>query len=125
MRRVILDANFMLLPLERKVDVYSKLEDFLDDRVGLFAPKAVFDELRGMAGRGNKEARVAKACLQLAQMRGVGEIASMNKKPDDAIMEIAQKTDVVCTVDAALAARLKGKGVRTVAVKANGNLASR
>ena len=125
MARIILDANFILLPLERKVDIYSQLRGMFEGKMEFVAPRQVFSELSAMAGERGKRARLAKAALELAQKNLVGQISSTARKADDAIVEAAGRQDVVCTNDAALGRKLAAKGVRTLSATANGMLAAR
>ena len=123
MKRIILDTNFLLMPIQSGIDIYTKLEEMLEDVAARpCAPKAVFDELKGMAGKKDKKARLAKASLELAIKRKVEEVPSGKGSPDSEIVALAQPGDFVCTNDNGIAKKLREKNVTTIGARNNGTV---
>ena len=114
MRKILLDTNFLLIPYQFKVDVFTQIDKistfnykiFILDR-SLEELKKIVDEQRGK----NKDA--AKIALKLVAIKNIGIIKTKsNKKTDEIILELASKNNfIVATQDKELKSRLKEKNV--------------
>lgn len=115
---VIPDTNFLLVPGQFGVDVFSELHRILDVRFKIAVPNVVLQELevieRKSRGRDLLAIRMAKKLAERFEKVDVGEFG---KKPiDDQIFEFAIGNErvIVCTNDKGLKKRLRERGVPVV-----------
>ncbi len=115
---VIPDTNFLLVPGQFGVDVFSELHRILDVRFKIAVPNVVLQELevieRKSRGRDLLAIRMAKKLAERFEKVDVGEFG---KKPiDDQIFEFATGKErvIVCTNDKGLKKRLRERGVPVV-----------
>jgi rRNA-processing protein FCF1 len=110
MRKVILDTNFLLLPYQFRLDVFSEIERALDEPKELLVPSVVLEELRRLAARRNRAAKLGLAMLEQKMKEGKVQAVKSSGKADDWIAGNAEKLDaVVCTNDIGLRKRLLRK----------------
>ncbi|MBI5636075.1 hypothetical protein HY993_03890 [Candidatus Micrarchaeota archaeon] len=111
---VVLDTNFLLLPIEKKLDVYEKIPLLFDDAVAFYTPRQCFDEL--MAKREEKK---FGAALELARKK-IRVVLVLSQKPDDAVVEACREYKAVAaTNDRQLREKLKKAGVKTIFLRGN------
>ena len=115
---VIPDTNFLMVPGQFGVDVFSELHRILDVRFRIAVPNVVLQELdvieRKSRGKDLMAIRMAK---KLAERFETIEIGRFGERPiDDQIFEFATKKErvIVCTNDKGLKKRLREKGVPVV-----------
>ncbi len=115
---VIPDTNFLLVPGQFGVDVFSELRRILDVRFKIAVPNVVLQELevieRKSRGKDLMAIRMAKKLAERFERVDIGEFG---KRPiDDQIFEFAVKNKrvIICTNDKGLKRRLREKGVPVV-----------
>ena len=121
-----MDSNFLMLPMVRRINLRDELDRLLNVNYRLVAPRAVVEELEGLASRGRPiEKRRARFALNLMHSWGVEVVESPRcVKVDDAILECALKRGcVVATNDAELKSRLRRLGVAVVYLRGGKRLA--
>lgn len=96
MLRIILDTNFVTIPFQFKVDIYSEIERIIDEPHTLEFPKICLAELQKL--------KQGKAALELMQKKGVSFVeVPFKKNVDDSIVDYAnEKKAVIATQDALL-----------------------
>ncbi|OIO27439.1 hypothetical protein AUJ16_03590 [Candidatus Micrarchaeota archaeon CG1_02_60_51] len=110
----MLDTNFLLLPFERRIDVFEGVERLLEEPVQFVVLKECLDEARASRLFKSVEAMVAKKARVVSAGKG---------KPDDLILSWAKENGaVVCTADARLRIRLKKLGVPVILLKGESRL---
>jgi hypothetical protein len=115
--KFLLDTNFLLIPGQFGVDVFSELSVF--GKPELYTLKSVLSELEKLsAGRG-RNGRAARIGIAMLEKNSVTMLRPRkNEATDDQIIRAARKGDfAVCTQDAALAGRLKGTGIKVVTLR--------
>ncbi len=115
---VIPDTNFLLVPGQFGVDVFSELHRILDVRFKIAVPNVVLQELDviGRKSRG-KDLLAIRMAKKLAERFEKVEMGEFGKKPiDDQIFEFAIGNErvIVCTNDRELKKRLRERGVPVV-----------
>lgn len=138
--KVFLDTNFLLIPYQCHVDIFSEIERVLDVPYGLIVLQHCVDELEKMLQSGVQSERLgAKLALELVKARleppkGIKCLFSGLKEPekqknlkiaggscakhtDDAILEAASSEDFVATLDKELKKRLKRKNIKIITLK--------
>ncbi len=114
--KVIMDTNFLMLPLQFRVNVPGEIARLLDVSYELLVPDKVLIELRTLAKKGGlNERRAARIGLELA--RGMKEIKLSGENTDDAILSAVDTETIVCTNDKELKERSLEKGGRVIYLK--------
>jgi len=114
--KFLLDTNFILIPAQFRVDVYSELSGF--GKPELYTIDLVLKELEKLIHSRGKKSRQAKMALLRLKKEGVKILITGARQADAAIVKIAsQKKFTVCTQDRALAKRLKAKKVPVVTLR--------
>lgn len=123
--RVILDSNFLLIPLQFKIDIFEELMKLLNQRVEPILLTPIERELRTMATIGSPKQRklasraleLAHKCIKVNVRRGKGETN------DDVILRVA--TDLKCPVatnDRRLRRRLRDISVPVIYMRQKSRL---
>ncbi|OYT45037.1 hypothetical protein CW711_06055 [Candidatus Bathyarchaeota archaeon] len=115
-RKVILDLNFLFVPVHFKIDIFEAIEEL----VGRFEPvvlSTTLDELRRISESGSEKVRreaklvklLASRCRLMEVQRGVGETC------DDVVVRVAKELGcAVATNDRELRRRLRREGITTI-----------
>jgi hypothetical protein len=121
MLRVVLDTNFVLIPIQFKVDIFNEIKRLLDEPYELCVYQGTIDELTDLAKGNGKTAVTAKTAITLIKQKNLKSLPnSINEKyVDNLILEGVTNKDIVCTQDQALKRllRIKHKGIRLIALK--------
>jgi uncharacterized protein len=115
MKKIIIDTNFLLLPGEFRIDIFSEIHKVADFHYKLFIIDKTVDELNKIINSKeskSKDKLYAKIGLHLIESKKVEKIKTAIDDVDDAIVEAADKDTVVATSDKELKRRLREKGVK-------------
>ena len=123
--RVLLDSNFLMIPMALHIDVFEEVQNLLGKKVEFILIKPVYEELRRLSRReGSKVGRQAAYALELAKrckMKNVELKAS--ESIDDAIAGVAKDTGImVATTDLELKKRLRNINVPVIYVRERSRL---
>jgi hypothetical protein len=120
--KVILDTNGLMAQMQFGLDIFEELSALgFDEHV---VPSAVKEELATLRKKVKGEDKIALAIAE--NLAAKCEIIDTPRKGtvDDVVLETAQKLKVpVFTNDAALRARLKKAGIRTIFLRSKQKLA--
>jgi len=115
---VILDSNFLLIPFEFKVDIFSELQNLLQRRVEFLLLKPIYEEMMRLRTEGNAKLRKrASSALELCRDKcRITELQSLNgETTDELLIRAAQNLRcLVATNDKDLRLRLREKGIPVV-----------
>jgi rRNA-processing protein FCF1 len=117
--KVVLDANFLMIPHQEGVDVFSELDRLLGSYRPI-VPRQVLEELkrvkRAATGRDKIAARVA---LSLVDAKGIEVVDVEGRDGDEAILNLARRWDrvYVATRDKELKKRLWKLGVPVITLR--------
>jgi len=122
--KVLLDSNFLMIPMEFHIDVFEEIQNLFGRRVEFILIKPVHDELRTLLKRGSKVVRQAAYALELAKRC---RIMNVEMKPsestDDAIARVAKDTGtIVATTDLELKTRLRNINVPVIYLRERSRL---
>jgi hypothetical protein len=110
--KVLLDTNFLLMPLKFRVDLFSEIARLVEGKPEYVVLSSSLKEL-GSLGKADVVKKIV-AKTKLVEATG---------KVDEAIAEYAVRENaVVCTNDANLRKRLKALGVKTIFLRGKGHL---
>ena len=110
MKKILLDTNFLLIPAQFGVDIFSEIERICNFNYSLLVLEASVRELENIADTGkSRDKKIAVAALKLLKSKGIGIIKSEEKYADDVILRSADKDTIVATQDMALKRKLAQK----------------
>lgn len=107
--RIILDTNFLLIPAQFKVDIFSEIKRIADFKYHLYVLDKTLDELKKIEKeqRGKHKA-AAKLALALLKNKKVKVIKTTSENyVDDLLVEYSKKGAIIATQDLGLKRRLK------------------
>ncbi|MCD6522918.1 MAG: nucleotide-binding protein [Candidatus Diapherotrites archaeon] len=105
--KVIIDANFAMVPVQFRVDIYNELKRIIDRRFELITFTPIIEEIKGIKG--------GKLAIEIMKKNGVKIIETKEKTGDKAIMDhIKARETIVCTNDKELEKKLREKGVTVI-----------
>jgi rRNA-processing protein FCF1 len=121
MIRVVVDTNFLMIPTQFKVDIFSEIKRLINEPYEVCIYKGSIDELSDIAKGAGKNAMHAKTALKLIKQKNLKSLPnSINEKyADNLILEGVTNKDMVCTQDQALKRLLKSRhsGIRLITLK--------
>ncbi len=120
MKKILLDTNFLLVPFQFNVDIFSEIERLVTEKFKLCTLKKCIWELEHImrTAKKGKDRLNAKMALQLVKKYNIEIIDTpLDRKTDDLIVEIAKENPrewIVCTNDKELRRMLKKLGITTI-----------
>jgi rRNA-processing protein FCF1 len=110
---VLLDANFLLVPVQFKVNIYDELSDYQ-----LLTLEKCINELEKIAKGSGNDASSAKIAMDLIMEKGIKIITTKEKITDSAILSYAKKHGcAVATNDRKLIKTLKSNKIKIIRLR--------
>lgn len=108
-KKLVLDTNFLMLPGQFGVDIFTELVNALDFPFELFTTEGNERELQKLREEGNaKDRTAANIALELIKAKNLKIIPlERDKDVDDSLVELAGQGYVIATADKGLQRRLK------------------
>jgi rRNA-processing protein FCF1 len=119
MREVVMDTNFLLLPYQFKIDIFTELDYLIDEPYQLVISSKVVDELQVLSKKVGKSGAGARFAIKLLEVNSK-KIITIDSEMfvDDWIKEYTQgKRTIVCTNDAALKRSLKKNKLKVIGLR--------
>ncbi len=127
-KRILLDANFLMLPAQYHVDIFSELERICLFPYDLYVPLPVKEELARLASGKGKEGREAKLALALVERKAIPLIgpeelapsagSTKVKNADIFMLRVVRRDrDLVATQDRELRRALKERGIPRIVLR--------
>lgn len=114
--KFLLDANFLLIPGQFKVDIFRELEKF--GKPELYTLDSVILELENLAATKKKDCMAARLALELAKGKNMIALKAENENTDKEIERAAVENNfVVCTQDRELIKKLKKGKIKVIALR--------
>ena len=109
MKKIILDTNFLLIPAQFRVDIFSEIKRIADFPYQLCILDKTIDELKTIQkNQKGKNKTAAKLALQLIKKKKIKQIkTTQNLLVDDLLVQFSKKGAVIATQDLGLKRRLK------------------
>jgi hypothetical protein len=123
---VVLDTNFLLIPIRFGVDVRAELGRVVEASFVLTVTPAVLEELRRLEDKVKaSEAKDIRFALDFAsQMKVIDDILAEGEEVDDQLLRLAvERGYIVATTDGGLRRRLRDKGLPVVFLRQTRHLA--
>jgi len=124
MKELVMDTNFMLIPFQFKINIFTELEYIVGEPITLTLSLKVFRELRALSKRVGKAGAAARFALKLLEARKQLITPIDSKLPvDDWVFEYSlANRAIVCTNDRVLRRRLKEKKLKVIGLKTRSKL---
>ncbi len=118
MKRVILDTNFLLIPMKFNVDIFSEIDRICLFNYKLYVLDKTIDELgKIIEKQKGKDKEAAKIALQLVKKKDINKIKTKEGKVDELILSLLDKDCILATQDKLLRRKALKKGVRTILLR--------
>jgi hypothetical protein len=118
-KRVLLDTNSLLIPVQFGVDIFSHIKKVVDCPFDVCIIDATLGELKKILETGKGADReAARVALLLIKQKDLKILRGFSgKSVDDAIVEAANQDTFVLTQDRELKKRLKKKNIKILTMK--------
>ena len=119
-KKVILDTNFLLIPGQFMVDIFTDIGRIMQEPFALCVIDKSLKELNHIVITGKQKDRfAAKLALALAIQKNLKTLHSFGSKKsvDDIIVSKADENTYIATQDKALRERLKEKGAKIIGLR--------
>lgn len=116
--RALLDTNFLMIPGEFKVDIFSELLSL--GYIETFTIDLVVKELEKFSTRGGKVSKCARLAIELVRNCGVTVLKTSGdvSQVDSEIFRLARDRGyVICTQDKELIKRINDAGMRLITLR--------
>ena len=118
MRKIILDTNFLMIPWQFRVDIFSEIDRICNFNYKLFIFEKSIDELRNIINKSSgKDKKAAQFALKLISLKNINLIKSDEKYVDDLILENLGKETIVATQDIMLKKEILKKGASVIILR--------
>jgi rRNA-processing protein FCF1 len=125
-KEVFLDTNFLLVPLQFKLDIFSELERLMDYQLEITTGTPIITELKKITKNKGKKGMAAKFALKLIDVNkehGKIKVLKGTMPADDWIVEHAKESGaIICTNDILLKKRLFGIKARVISLKSKSSI---
>ncbi len=113
MLRVILDTNFLVLPLEERIDVLDQIRDLLGARsIPILLLESLEEALNKCVSSSPSERRLFKSALNLLDNIAIESSGIIQGKVDERILQFSiRRKAIVATNDKELRKRLRSLGI--------------
>ena len=118
-KKIILDTNFLLIPQQFKIDIFSEIKRIADFKYDLYIVDKTIDELKKIIDSRQKQKNklAAKIALQLIKKYKIKKIKTQENNVDNAILKTANKNYLVATQDKLLKSKLKKKSIPLIVLR--------
>ena len=120
MKKILLDTNFLLVPCQFKVDIFSEIDRIIIAKYEIIVLDKTVEELENIVkNQKGKDKEAAKFALKLIENKKPIMIKTNNdKKTDDIILDYAIKEDyLVATQDKDLKRKLINHGIEVIVLR--------
>ena len=120
MEKILLDTNFLLIPYQFKVDIFTQINRIVHFPYKIFVLDKSVEELRKVIKeQKGKSKDAAKVALKLIAIKNIAIVNTQgNKKTDDAIIELSSENNyIVATQDKDLKRRLINQRIEVIVLR--------
>ena len=118
MRKIIIDTNFLMIPIQFRVDIFSEIDRICNFNYKLCIYENSIGELKNIIEKqSGKSKKAAQFALKLIELKNIGTIQSKLKDVDSLILENISKDMIVATQDIYLKKQLLEKGVSVIILR--------
>jgi len=124
MAKLIIDTNFLMIPVQFKVDIFEEFRRIMETPFTLYIIDKTIDEISKLKQKSKTKSAASVALLSIRKYNlRIIPTSDPEKDVDSLILEKAKKCDFVATQDIALRVRLKKAGVHIITLRKKSFLA--
>lgn len=118
---IILDANFLMIPEQFGVDIFSQMKKTVERKHKFIIVDAVKRELEKISKKTGSDGKAADLGLKLIEKQEINTLNTDHTHGDDAILEVAEELDegIVATNDKELKGRCKKNKIPVIYLRGN------
>ena len=118
MRKIILDTNFLLIPLQFRVDIFSELNRICNFNYKIFIFEQTINELKNiMEKQKGADKKAAQFALKLVKLKNIGIIKSGETDVDELMLDSVNNDTILATQDIKLKKQLLEKGASVIILR--------
>ena len=118
MKKIIIDTNFLMIPIQFRVDIFSELNRICNFNYKLFIFEQSINELKNIIEKQTgKNRKAAQFALKLIKLKNINIIKSKRKNVDSLILKNASNDTIVATQDSHLKKKLLEKGASVIILR--------
>lgn len=109
MKKIILDTNFLLIPAQHKVDIFTEIERLFPEKIQVYTLDKVLEELDKVAREGRQkeklQVKLIKALLKTQNIKII--TVAQERGVDDLLVDYSKQGFIIATQDIGLKQRIK------------------
>ena len=118
MKKIIIDTNFLMIPIQFRVDIFSEIDRICNFNYKLYIFDKSIDELKNIIKKqAVKDRKAAKFALKLIKLKNIGIIKSERENVDALILNNLSKDTIVATQDMLLKKKLLEKSASLIILR--------
>lgn len=118
MKRIIIDTNFLMIPSQFRVDIFSEFNRVCNFNYELFVFEQSINELENIIEKQPmKYRKAAQFALKLIKLKGIEIIKSEQKDVDSLILDNLSQDTIIATQDTKLKKELLKKGASIIILR--------
>ena len=118
MKRILIDTNFLMIPWQFKVDIFSEFDRICSFSYKLFIFEESLNELKDIIEKQpGMDKRAAKLALKLIGLKNINILKSEGKDVDSLMLESITKDTIIATQDILLKKELLKKGASVIILR--------
>jgi len=117
MKTIILDTNFLLIPSQFKIDIFSEIDRICDFNYEIFILDKTIDEIKKIIKeQRGKHKKAAKIALALIERKRIKKIKTNEDLDVDSLL-LKQKNAIIATQDIELKRKLKKNRIKIITLR--------
>ena len=118
MKNIIIDTNFLMIPLQFRVDIFSEFNRICNFNYKLFIFEQSISELKNIIEKQTgKSKKAAQFALKLIKLKNIGIIKSEKEDVDALILNNLSKDTIIATQDMLLKKELLKRGASVIILR--------
>ena len=118
MKKIIIDTNFLMIPIQFRVDIFSEIDRICNFNYKLYIFDKSIDELKNIVKKqAVKNRKAAQFALKLVKLKNIGIIKSEKENVDALILNNLGEDTIVATQDLLLKKKLLEKGASVIILR--------
>ena len=123
MKKIIIDTNFLMIPYQFRVDIFSEFKRICAFNYNLFIYEQSINELNNIVEKqSGKDKRAAQFALKLIKIKGINTINTVKPENkyidvDSLILNNLDKDTIIATQDLQLKKQLIEKGASVIIIR--------
>ena len=118
MKKIIIDTNFLMIPLQFRVDIFSEFNRICNFNYKLFIFEQSINELKNIIEKQTgKSKKAAQFALKLIKLKNIGIIKSGKEDVDALILNNLSKDTIIATLDIPLKKELLKKDTSVIILR--------